>query len=73
MTIGRESASAEERRHDFIALRQLRDHCASRLGTTYFSELSMGMSTDFEIAIAEGATMLRIGTSIFGPRPQASP
>lgn len=31
--------------------------------------LSMGMSSDFEIAIEEGATMVRIGTAIFGPRP----
>jgi pyridoxal phosphate enzyme (YggS family) len=69
MTIGREHATPEERRHDFIALRKLRDHCATRLGAAYFSELSMGMSNDFEIAIAEGATMIRVGSSIFGPRP----
>jgi hypothetical protein len=31
-------------------------------------ELSMGMSHDFEVAIAEGATMVRVGTAIFGPR-----
>jgi hypothetical protein len=31
----------------------------------------MGMSDDFEIAVAEGATMIRVGSSIFGPRPEA--
>jgi hypothetical protein len=32
-------------------------------------ELSMGMSNDFEVAIEEGATLVRVGTAIFGPRP----
>lgn len=72
MTIGRQQASAEERQRDFAALRQLRDTCASHLGSAYFSELSMGMSNDFEIAIAEGATMVRVGSSIFGNRPNAA-
>ena len=71
MTIGREQATPEERRHDFRALRQLRDEVATRLRLDIetFSELSMGMSDDFEIAIAEGATMVRVGSLIFGPRP----
>jgi len=70
MTIGRERATAVERRDDFIALRQLRDEMAARLDVDRCSELSMGMSDDFEIAIAEGATMVRVGSSIFGPRPE---
>jgi len=70
MTIGREHATAAERRHDFIALRQLRDELASRPDADCCRELSMGMSEDFEIAIAEGATLLRVGSSIFGPRPE---
>jgi len=70
MTIGHEHASPGERRHEFAALRQLRDDIANQLGTEFFSELSMGMSDDFEIAIAEGATMIRVGSSIFGPRPK---
>lgn len=37
------------------------------------AELSMGMSADFEVAIEEGATMVRLGTAIFGPRPRPSP
>jgi hypothetical protein len=73
MTIGREYATQEERRHDFGALRCLRDGIADRLDAGNFTELSMGMSGDFEIAIAEGATMIRVGSSIFGPRPETRP
>jgi pyridoxal phosphate enzyme (YggS family) len=69
MTIGRRDASQTQRRADFSALRKLGNQCAERFGTDYFSELSMGMSGDFEAAIAEGATMVRIGKLIFGPRP----
>jgi hypothetical protein len=36
-----------------------------------FTELSMGMTADFEVAIEEGATLVRVGTAIFGPRPPA--
>jgi pyridoxal phosphate enzyme (YggS family) len=53
---------AEESRWAFRALRAL----AERHG---LGELSMGMSGDFEVAIEEGATMVRVGTAIFGPRP----
>jgi pyridoxal phosphate enzyme (YggS family) len=49
----------------FVRLRELRD----RLGG--LRELSMGMSGDYEEAVEEGATMVRIGTAIFGPRPGA--
>ena len=69
MTIGRRDATLEERRGDFTALRELGDACARRFGSERFSELSMGMSGDFESAIIEGATMVRIGSSIFGQRP----
>ena len=41
-----------------------------KIGGTDFRHLSMGMSNDFEIAIAEGATMVRIGTSLFGGKMQ---
>jgi PLP dependent protein len=60
---------------DFIAQRQafaiLRAARATlqNLGHVSCQHLSMGMSADFEAAIAEGATMIRIGTDIFGPRP----
>jgi PLP dependent protein len=69
MTIGRQHAGVNERCADFAALRTLSEQCGERLGRDYFSELSMGMSDDFELAIREGSTMLRIGSSIFGARP----
>jgi pyridoxal phosphate enzyme (YggS family) len=55
-------------RPHFAHLRELRDMLRIRLGLP-LPELSMGMSGDFEGAVAEGATMVRIGTDIFGPRP----
>jgi pyridoxal phosphate enzyme (YggS family) len=51
----------------FRQLRELRDRLEDEAGCP-LPELSMGMSHDFEIAIAEGATMVRVGTAIFGPR-----
>lgn len=61
----------EEVRPYFRRLRQLRDD-AQRAGIAdeQFKELSMGMSNDFEIAIEEGATLVRIGTALFGERSQ---
>lgn len=55
-------------RATFAHLRELRDRLADRLGRA-LPELSMGMSADAKAAVAEGATMVRIGTAIFGPRP----
>ena len=57
----------EDARPYFRRLRQLRDSLCRSLGRT-FPELSMGMSHDFEVAIAEGATQVRLGTAIFGSR-----
>jgi pyridoxal phosphate enzyme (YggS family) len=57
----------EASRRHFRALRELRDTLEDRLSAP-LPELSMGMSHDFEIAIAEGATMVRVGTAIFGAR-----
>lgn len=54
----------------FRKLRQLKDGLSQRLGTP-LPVLSMGMSHDFEVAIEEGATEIRVGTSIFGERPRA--
>jgi len=71
MNIGSRTASEVERRREFSGLRELGGACASRFGDGCFGELSMGMSDDFELAIAEGATMVRVGSSIFGPRPAA--
>ena len=73
MTIGQRDATPDERRADFSALRDLRDVCMTRFELPRFSELSMGMSGDFEMAIAEGATLVRVGSAIFGPRPTINP
>ncbi len=55
-------------RRSFRALANAQRSCARRYPSLDFSELSMGMSSDYEIAIAEGSTMVRIGTAIFGER-----
>lgn len=56
----------------FRALRELRDQLVARdLADTGLPELSMGMSGDFEVAVEEGATLIRVGTALFGPRPAA--
>lgn len=68
MTIGPHRAPEEEIRRCFATLRELRDECAKRLAPPGFTELSMGMSDDYVAAIKEGATMVRIGTAIFGAR-----
>ncbi|HEY8815622.1 MAG TPA: YggS family pyridoxal phosphate-dependent enzyme [Candidatus Dormibacteraeota bacterium] len=52
----------------FRELRQMRDDAEQRLGKS-LPVLSMGMSGDFEVAVAEGSTMLRLGQALFGPRP----
>lgn len=53
----------------FQHLYRLRDEAASRFPDLTIAHLSMGMSHDFEVAVEEGATMVRIGTAIFGSRP----
>ena len=68
MTIPPPSESAAFARKYFAALRALRDRLAARSGLA-LSELSMGMTEDFEVAIEEGATMVRVGRAIFGERP----
>jgi uncharacterized pyridoxal phosphate-containing UPF0001 family protein len=55
----------------FARLRLLRDRLAAAHPRLSFAELSMGMSHDFPIAIAEGATQVRIGTALFGARKYA--
>jgi pyridoxal phosphate enzyme (YggS family) len=58
----------EESRPYFVRLRELRDLLSRRFPSLDLRELSMGMSGDFEEAIEEGATMVRVGTAIFGFR-----
>ena len=68
MTVAPYVENAEEVRWVFRRLRELRDRINEELGSEVLTELSMGMSNDFEVAIEEGATMVRIGTAIFGER-----
>lgn len=58
----------EAARPYFIRLRELRDDMVRRFGLP-LPELSMGMSGDYREAVEEGATIIRVGTEIFGPRP----
>jgi pyridoxal phosphate enzyme (YggS family) len=67
MTIAPYSADPEDARASFTRLRHIRDHMEHVTGWA-LPELSMGMSNDFEVAIEEGATMVRIGRAIFGER-----
>ena len=69
MTIGAFVPNPEQTRPSFRKLRELRDTIAARqIKGVEMQELSMGMTNDFEVAIEEGATMVRIGRSIFGGR-----
>ena len=68
MTVGAKVARAEEARPAFARLRGLRDRAGPALGRA-LPELSMGMSSDFEVAVEEGATLVRVGTALFGGRP----
>jgi len=65
--VGPAVARAEDARAGFRRLRALRDRITGASGTA-LPELSMGMSGDFEVAIEEGSTMVRIGSALFGPR-----
>ena len=71
MAIPPYKADPEESRPYFHRLRQLRDRL-QEAGSPEVRELSMGMSRDFPIAIEEGATIIRVGTAIFGPRSSAT-
>ncbi|MFW8565327.1 YggS family pyridoxal phosphate-dependent enzyme [Orrella sp. 11846] len=69
MTLAMLSTQAKEVRQCFVRLRQLRDQLQQTVQSPEdFTELSMGMSGDFEIAIEEGATVVRVGQAIFGAR-----
>jgi len=67
MTMPPPSEDPEASRGSFLALRALRDRLQQELGVA-LPALSMGMSGDYEVAIACGATHVRIGTAIFGAR-----
>jgi hypothetical protein len=66
MTVPPITPDAEGARRWFARLREIRDACL--IDHPDMLELSMGMSLDYEVAVQEGATMVRIGTALFGPR-----
>jgi len=69
MTIGRFDPEPEAARQEFIALRALRNRLQQQAPPAIrLDELSMGMSHDFTVAIEEGATIVRVGSRLFGPR-----
>jgi len=68
MTIGRFTDNEKELRASFSMLRRLRDQLSSEYSGMELKWLSMGMSNDFEIAVDEGANLLRLGTVLFGAR-----
>ncbi|MGE6667891.1 YggS family pyridoxal phosphate-dependent enzyme [Paenibacillus xylanexedens] len=69
MTIGKLNATSEETRHCFRLLNQIRTQIKEKnIPRVEMDILSMGMSGDFQVAIEEGATMIRVGTSVFGQR-----
>jgi pyridoxal phosphate enzyme (YggS family) len=71
MTVPAATADFEDSRPAFARLRALRDELRGEPGGEHLSELSMGMTGDFEIAIEEGATIVRVGTAIFGARSES--
>jgi pyridoxal phosphate enzyme (YggS family) len=73
MTIGARSEDAAMVRAGFARLRRIRDDVVGggAPGTGEARELSMGMTSDLELAVAEGATIVRVGTGVFGARPPA--
>ena len=68
MTIPPPTPDAAQTRAWFRSLRELSDRARERHGDALGSALSMGMSDDFELAIEEGATHVRVGTALFGAR-----
>ena len=72
MTMAPFSEDPESARPFFRALRELRDSVERDLGVG-LPRLSMGMSGDYEVAVEEGATWVRLGTVLFGERPKAKP
>jgi uncharacterized pyridoxal phosphate-containing UPF0001 family protein len=67
MTMAPIVTDPEQARPVFVRLRKLRDELAKVLPNTDWHHLSMGMTDDFEVAIEEGATIIRVGRAIFDP------
>jgi len=71
MTMPPWTLEPEKVRPFFRRLRELKERCEQIAGAC-LPHLSMGMTTDFDVAIEEGATIVRIGTALFGPRPKGT-
>jgi uncharacterized pyridoxal phosphate-containing UPF0001 family protein len=67
MTIPPPASNPEDSRKYFVQLRQLRDQLEKEFRFP-LPQLSMGMSGDYRVAVEEGATLVRVGTAIFGER-----
>ena len=72
MTVAPFAREAEKVRPVFRRLRELKRECEDLLGAP-LAHLSMGMSDDFEVAVEEGATMIRLGSAVLGPRAASKP
>ncbi|GAC1551697.1 MAG: YggS family pyridoxal phosphate-dependent enzyme [Herpetosiphon sp.] len=68
MTVPPFADDMEATRPFFVRLRELRDDLRTRFGSSQMPHLSMGMSNDYPVAIEEGATIVRVGTALFGRR-----
>ncbi len=71
MTMAPLTATPEEARPVFAELRQLRDRLKRDFSGSNLADLSMGMTNDYEVAVEEGATIVRVGRAIFAPPPGA--
>ena len=67
MTVARHAEDPTEARADFVRLRSIRERLQTMWGRA-LPDLSMGMSHDLEVAVEEGATLVRVGSALFGPR-----
>ena len=67
MTVGPNTSNIQSIRHSFKTLRETRDWVESETGKE-IKHLSMGMSGDYEVAVEEGSTMIRVGSFLYGPR-----
>ena len=67
MTVGPNTSNTQSIRHSFTTLRETRDWVESETGKK-IKHLSMGMSGDYEVAVEEGSTMIRVGSFLYGPR-----
>ena len=68
MTVGPNTQDKDKIRKSFSLLREIKENINENISTNVLTELSMGMSGDYDIGIQEGSTMVRVGTSLFGKR-----